>query len=474
MQLNSFKDIFAKYKNKHWLIAFSGGADSRVLLAIATNFREFALSIKAIYVHHHLQSVADEWAVFCGKECAKLNIDFIVEHVQVKDGGSVEANAREARYAAFKRYMTADTVIFTAHHQDDLLETMLLALVRGSGLNGLATMPLERPFATGILARPLLNVSRAEIEEFCARSNLDYVTDPTNNKTDYDRNYLRHEVIPKLKTRFPQILKSAFASANALNHCKQVYTSMLNTEIEHYVVYKYGVIGFDFKRAQTRSLTEKDPSVFIAELLREFMKARLNVNLNEGKLNELMLFAMLSNDNHAQCNISNYIAFCYEGILFIAPPAQTLISTEVSLKIGMTVSLLGYSISLLPVTQDNDINDANIHSNVAPLNASVTLDTRRYKVSLLSENDLYTLKFMPQGQTRLCPQKRNHSQVLKNLWKEYKIPALLRPFYPLVMMSDTPIALAGVFACKLDESKLTDNTNRKWCECLLEIKRNDK
>ena len=157
------------WAGRPWIIAFSGGADSATLLDLAARNRSLASGIEAVYVHHHLQSIADDWEVFCRERCRELDIPFSAEHVTVDTSrGSVEAAAREARYQALSRHMLAlnNPVLFVAHHQDDLLESVLLALFRGSSLRGLTSLKPEKPFCNGTLARPLLSLTRRDIEEY--------------------------------------------------------------------------------------------------------------------------------------------------------------------------------------------------------------------------------------------------------------------------------------------------------------------
>jgi tRNA(Ile)-lysidine synthase len=188
-----------------WKVAFSGGLDSTVLLHLLARLREVhALPpLSAIHIHHGLQGVADSWVGLCHAQCEALDIPLQVRHVRVGEGASLERAAREARYAAFAELLGVGEVLLTAQHQDDQAETLLLRLLRGAGVRGLAAMPVVRPLAAGQLLRPLLGVTRAELEGWARREQLAWIEDPSNLDIRLSRNFLRHEVLPRLAQHWP-------------------------------------------------------------------------------------------------------------------------------------------------------------------------------------------------------------------------------------------------------------------------------
>jgi len=149
-----------------WHIAFSGGLDSTVLLHLLVILAksETLPPLSAVHVHHGLQAVADAWPSHCQSVCDSLGVPLRVMHVHVQPGASLERAAREARYQAFTEVARVGEAVLTGQHRDDQAETLLFRLVRGAGVRGLAAMPAHRPLAGGFLVRPLLEVSRAELE----------------------------------------------------------------------------------------------------------------------------------------------------------------------------------------------------------------------------------------------------------------------------------------------------------------------
>ncbi|MCQ4277207.1 tRNA lysidine(34) synthetase TilS [Stutzerimonas degradans] len=189
-----------------WCVAFSGGLDSTVLLQLLVDLarREALPPLRAIHVHHGLQSAADAWPEHCRRVCTALGVPLEVVRVQVEAGSSLEQAARQARYAAIELRLEDGEVLLTAQHRDDQAETLLFRLLRGAGVRGLAAMPARRRLGRGWLVRPLLDVSRGELEAHARRLGLTWVEDPSNDSLEFSRNYLRHQVMPVLAQRWPQ------------------------------------------------------------------------------------------------------------------------------------------------------------------------------------------------------------------------------------------------------------------------------
>lgn len=189
-------------------VAYSGGLDSTVLLHALS---QLSIPLSAIHVDHGLSAHSAEWSAKCRYQCEVLGIELHEIKVEVDSRGrGIEAAAREARYAAFSQRLGEGDMLLTAHHQDDQAETLLLQLLRGGGVRGLAAMPAHRPFAAGWLGRPLLQVSRESLQAYAEAQGLDWIDDPSNFDTTLERNFLRHDLIPGLEQRHSGI-KSVLA-----------------------------------------------------------------------------------------------------------------------------------------------------------------------------------------------------------------------------------------------------------------------
>lgn len=197
------------------LVGLSGGADSVCLLHFLrylANEQHFALA--AVHVNHGLRGAAamrDE--KFCRQLCKTLDIDLFIKHV---DAGKIAAQydlspehgARKARYRAYQQIAKkwGATKLALGHHLDDQAETILLNLLRGTQAKGLGGIPLRRPLCAGVeIVRPLLCITRAQVETYLNQNKLLYVTDQTNFEDKYRRNWVRHTLLPLLEEKQPQI-----------------------------------------------------------------------------------------------------------------------------------------------------------------------------------------------------------------------------------------------------------------------------
>lgn len=195
------------------LLAYSGGADSTALLHLAV---EQALpGLRAVHVHHGLQGAADDWAAHCQQVCAGLGVPLEVLRVQVAadDPAGPESAARSARYAALRSRLPSGGLLLTAHHRDDQAETVLLRLLRGSGVDGLAAIRSFTRFDPGWLWRPLLAVPGAALRDYLRERGIDWIEDPHNRSPRYARSWLRQELIPRLRLRWPEAEQQLAATA---------------------------------------------------------------------------------------------------------------------------------------------------------------------------------------------------------------------------------------------------------------------
>ena len=214
------KTIQARGRNKHYCIAYSGGADSHVLLHIMASIsQQIGLAgLRAVHINHQLQETAFEWEKHCADICDQLSVPFYHTRIDIKlrRGDSLEAVARDARYEKMASMLKPKEVLLTAHHQDDQAETLLLQLLRGAGVKGLAAMPQKKPIAEGSLFRPFLQFTRQQILEYAHTHELRWVEDKSNSDINFNRNYLRHKVMPLIQARWPQCGKTLSRSAQ---HC---------------------------------------------------------------------------------------------------------------------------------------------------------------------------------------------------------------------------------------------------------------
>ena len=189
---------------QHFCVAYSGGNDSLALLVLAHRLLGYE-QLRVLHVHHGLSDQADCWLANCRSVCQRLGRPLIERRVDVAthSGQGPEAAARMARYQAFAECLKPGEVLMLAHHRDDQVETVLLRLLSGAGLDGLCGMPQARALGAGWLWRPLLDTGRAELNLLVRESGLYAVSDPSNTDHKLERGFLRTRILPLLKERYP-------------------------------------------------------------------------------------------------------------------------------------------------------------------------------------------------------------------------------------------------------------------------------
>jgi tRNA(Ile)-lysidine synthase len=212
-------------KGGRFCVAYSGGVDSTaLLLGLARLRRRHRFALRALHVNHQLQPGAAAWAAAAARRARAWRVAVRTLTVQVpqRRGRSLEAEARAVRYAALAAQLAPGEQLLTAHNQDDQLETVLMQLIRGAGLAGLAAMPGVAPFAGGRLLRPLLPVPRALLQQFLEQNGVRWIDDPSNLDERFDRNYLRQRVVPALRARWPAVAATVSRSARHAAEAQQL------------------------------------------------------------------------------------------------------------------------------------------------------------------------------------------------------------------------------------------------------------
>jgi tRNA(Ile)-lysidine synthase len=193
------------------VVGFSGGLDSTVLLHVLHQLSQqadFHWTLRALHINHGMQLNADAWERHCELACKSLSIDLQVENVRADFGQSlpvadIENAARRVRYEAFENQLRAGEALLLAHHLDDQMETFLLRLMRGSGLKGLAGIPITRSLGKSFLYRPLLGFERQQLAAYARAEQLLWLEDESNEDEKFDRNFCRQALLPLLATRWP-------------------------------------------------------------------------------------------------------------------------------------------------------------------------------------------------------------------------------------------------------------------------------
>jgi tRNA(Ile)-lysidine synthase len=416
-------------------IAYSGGLDSSVLLhAASVCFGRLASQgaaltqppippssgpslspeLRAIHVDHGLHPESARWAEHCRTQARRLGVPLTERGIKLRrmKGESLEALARTARYAVFSELLAPGDVLATAQHRDDQAETLLLALLRGSGVHGLAAMPGVSELGAGLLLRPLLGFSRAEVLAYAEQEGITWIDDPSNADVGLDRNLLRHEIIPLLRGRWPSL---DLTLARSASHC-----------------------------AEAAGLLDGAADESLARL-----GGQRRGTLSVDGLQEL---------SHARCRLVIRRWLAREGF---RPPASAVLDRILAEALcaapdrAPLVAWPGCEVrrhrgdlyALAPMPAAVDVctqGPALTWDGRAPLLLPKGLGMLELPVSAASIGGL-SVCFGRSGLR--CRVANGPSHALKQLYQQASIPAWLRPYVPLLMLEGNLAAIAGVTHC---------------------------
>lgn len=398
------------------VVAFSGGLDSTVLLALAARLaQEQGLAIKAVHIAHGLQQAAAAWPAHCAQVAQSLGVRCETVAVQVALGPrvSLEAAAREARYQALAQAMQPGDILLTGHHLDDQAETLLLALKRGAGVAGLAAMPMHKPFGQEPCGkqqwRPLLNCSRQALEAYGRAHKLSWVEDPSNADDAFDRNFLRHCVLPGLLAQWPSFNTTLARSAELCAEQMQLAQEVAESDLPGLLNAQSGLL---IGGLQALSPARRH------NVLRHWLQQQ-GIHPSRSQLQAIWQeVALARHDALPDVRLGQRHVQRYQGTLYV--PATLGSSTPLA-----TLSAEHW--------QDAGVGQLRLSrvSQAADLVADLAWDQLR-------------LAFNVSG-LRAQPYGRAGSRPLKKLWQEYAIAPWQRAQMPLLLQGDTLVAVPGLF-----------------------------
>ena len=234
----SFKNLTAKQLvkdypvNTGFLIAYSGGADSSALLHLFSKPKELKEKVRAIHINHGLNPKADLWQRHCKKTCDDLGVHFKSIELNLEDAS--ENSCRVARYQHFQAELNKKEILLTAHHNQDQAETVLMKLVRGSGIKGLAGIEKIKPFANGWIARPFLTFSPESLKQYLKKNDQTWIDDDSNQNNQYRRNHVRNIILPELQHHWPKAINNITRTAENLQNTSELlkfYTQYENSSL---------------------------------------------------------------------------------------------------------------------------------------------------------------------------------------------------------------------------------------------------
>ena len=404
-------------RSKRFLVAYSGGMDSHVLLQLMSDWMkqiDTEISVRAVHVHHGLQEEANSWPEHCQIICDKLKIplEIVYLNLTLKSGESLEAVARQGRYQALEETLAQDEVLLTAHHQRDQAETFLLQLFRGAGVQGLASMPTVTSFAESKKCqhiRPLLSENYQSIKAYAKDNLLKYIEDPSNNDNSLERNFLRNQILPQLREHWQSIDKTISRSATIQSETKLLLDEFAEEIMQGVCESKQetlsinGLLGLSISKRKL--------------LLRYWITQRGFKVPSEKKLNHII-----------------------SDVLQAQEDAQPLVAWQ-----GAEIRRFKNQIYCNTPLQEHDnkqILSWNTKKSLKIESLNLTLSPKILD-DLHVQNHPVTVRFRQGGEKLYSPHK-NHSQNLKKVLNEANIAPWLRDRIPLIYAGDKLIDIIGL------------------------------
>ncbi|OMH39221.1 tRNA lysidine(34) synthetase TilS [Motiliproteus sp. MSK22-1] len=416
---------------RRWWLGFSGGLDSHVLLhlAVAAKLNQ-THNLTAIHVDHNLQPEAGVWVEHCSAVCENLGVPLQVLKVAVDEGASLEAQARQARYQAFEHLMSDGDGLLLAHHADDQAETILLRLMRGSGVRGLSSIPEQRPLGKGRLFRPLLSLPRWELEQYAEQNQLNWIEDPSNSSLDFDRNYVRHQVLPELLQRWPHAVQALGRSVRFCAEAQSLNQQLAAEDLQRCSAVKsntdHAGRGLDYNGMLSLSRDRQ------CNLLRFWISDQAESLPEEPQLLRILDEVITARED-AQPMVcwGHYQIRRYQGQLYLTDNRWQLPKGKVDWD------LTGFRIG--KGDQNNALNSGlDFEFPFGTLSAQRD-DGRGIPLKMLGSVEIG----FRQGGERLVIAGRQGSRSLKKLLQEAGVPPWQRSFIPLIFVDGVLAAVAG-------------------------------
>lgn len=404
---------------RYW-VAYSGGCDSTVLLhAMAALRDQLPVEVCALHVNHNLYEAASTWAAHCHTVCEALDIPLHEVNVDARGikGESPEAAARAARYRIFTELLEPEDGLLLAHHRDDQAETLLLQLLRGSGPRGLASMPSHRPLGAGWLGRPLLAFSRQALCQYAETERLQWIDDPSNFDTEFDRNFLRQRVMTLLRERWPSAASTLARAAGHQAEVAELLRQLAEEDWQH-------TAGPQADCLQIEALNQLTP-VQQRNLLRYWIDSVNNLPLPD----QQRLIRILAEVIPAVADAQPCIRWPggqvrrYAGLLYLLAADPEPLTGPLSWDLSGSLEL----------------GDGRLLSVVATRGEGLQAG--------LQGNPSLSVRFRRGGE--VCrPAGRGHQRDLKKLFQEWGVPPWERSRVPLLYVGEEIAAVVGYCVCE--------------------------
>ncbi len=444
LRLNQFNQL---------IVGFSGGLDSTVLLHALAAQQLLFNKIVAVHINHGINANAHFWQEHCKQFCQKLGISFRAQSVQFDRSANIEERARIARYSVFSTLVKEQDCLILGHHLDDQAETVLLQLFRGAGVDGLAAMPELAQFGHGRLVRPFLQYYREQLEHYAFLHQLNWVEDESNCDITYSRNYVRQEIIPLLKNKWPKVVGNI---ARTASHCQQ---AQRNLDV-------LAMTDLSLKEIKNKPLSEHVLSAELGMRINGNERDK-SQNILAGKALAIEPLKKLSFDR-----IANILRVWLKKNQVQLPSTITFhrLIHEVIFSSQDAVPIVSWGNTCVRRYQNHlyldKKNRCNLPSDVQWTEFPLPLNVGNSEIKLIAQQANQGL-IIPQNVALFIRFRRGgedffwHGQTkrLKKLFQEWGIPPWLRERVPLVYFDDI---LAAVVGYAISDLFFTQDSSNAW------------
>ncbi|QCI23141.1 tRNA lysidine(34) synthetase TilS [Buchnera aphidicola] len=417
-----------KISGLSFLLAYSGGLDSTFLFYQLLKAKKVQpkLKFRAIHINHQLNKNSNEWNRHCRQVCEKHNITLIEKKTIInKKKLGIEAAARLKRYEIICNEALPTEIILTAHNLNDQCETLFLALKRGSGITGLSGMSYKsKLFNKYIIIRPLLNIDRSEIQSWISKNNIHWIEDTSNYDTTYDRNFLRHKILPLFTKRWPNFIEKCATSTCILKKEKSILDQILEKKLNKYLICNSILNITDFAEMK---------SEIRYSLLRKWIQIN-NYTAPSYKIIKAIYYEVILSkpDSKAKVKVNNQEIKRYKQNLYfvkIVPCIKNLI--------------------LMWYPPWNYLKLPNNLGFIIQNKFGIVLPVPK-------KNEIVNIRFQTSGKVLI--QGNPIRKKIKKIWQEHKINPWNRTNIPLLFYNNTLISALGIFNVIHDDRKQSEHT----------------
>ena len=420
--------VFSEYPGTAVYLALSGGMDSRLMLDCIASRPEWCSRVTAIHINHGLSPDADLWQQECQRHCEACGVSFIGQKVTLEyKGQGTEAAARDARYTAFQQLLPRQALLLTAHHGSDQAETLLLRLFRGSGLAGLKGMSPSRkltrhPDDERTVVRPWLGFTREQLA--LAARGLSWIEDDSNQDQTFDRNWIRHSLLPSLQVRYPSIESTLIETTHHLSADHQLLMDLLSPVLDEAISECNWPATAPFCLS-VEAVNERSPRVRFHQVRYWLQKNGLPIPQGKKVWHWLEQALSAGPDRHPSLRFDGVVVQRFRQHLYAWSEQKT-----------------PDSVDCIPVTWGR--------GTIAPLENSQPLP------------EGWSVLPARQCASKVLRREGQQTKTLKNVWQENGVPVWLRDDWPMLIYQGDILAVLGLMNECSSKCEPVDILSLKW------------